>query len=144
MCETYFDRYTCQKPTVPLHPQTNISVSRVLHNSLHFPIKGDLSELKWTNLFGGILCLILVSLMQKWICETNSDKCMSKTTMPLLTYVILNISDSANFFLINCLGIKVINYPQHSRPGLINADRPFMCQSVWNSWMGNILNNKTH
>ena len=32
------------------------------------------------------------------ICETNSDKCMSKTTMPLLKYVILNISDSANLF----------------------------------------------
>ena len=47
-------------------------------------------------------------------------------------------------FLINCLGITVINYPQHSRPGLVNADRPFVCQSVWNSWMGNILNNKTH
>ena len=79
MYETYFDRYIFQKPTVPLHPQTNISVSRVLHNSLHFPIKGDLSELKWTNLFGGI-----------------------------------------------------------------NADRPFVCQSVWNSWMGNILNSKTY
>ena len=47
-------------------------------------------------------------------------------------------------FLINYLGIKVINYPQHNRPGLLNADRPFVCQSVWNSWMGNILNNNTH
>ena len=39
---------------------------------------------------------------------------------------------------------KLKFYPQNSRPGLVNADRPFVCQSVWNSWMGNILNNKTH
>ena len=44
------------------------------------------------------MCLILVSSIQKWICETHSDKCMSNTTMPLLKYVILNISDAANLF----------------------------------------------
>ena len=42
---------------------------------------------------------------------------MSKTTMPLLKYVILNISDLAFF-----LDKLSKNYPQHSRPGLVNVD----------------------
>ena len=56
----------CQTPTVSLHPQTNISLRIVLHNLLHFPIKDDLSELKLTNLFGGILCLMFDTIMDIW------------------------------------------------------------------------------
>ena len=42
------------------------------------------------------MCIILVRLIQYWICETDSDKCMSKIAMPLFKYVILNMSNSAN------------------------------------------------
>ena len=50
------------------NPQTNISASGLLQNSLHFPIKVCLNELKWTiypiNLLCGIIGRILVSLIQ--------------------------------------------------------------------------------
>ena len=136
MCETYFDRYICQNPTVPLHPQTNISVSRVLHNSLHFPIKVYLSELRWTNLFGGIMSLTgqFDTIMDMW--DKFWQVYVKNHDAPFEVCHFKYIWFCQFIFLINCLGMKVINYPQHSRPGLVNADRPFVCQSVWNSWNG--------